>query len=164
MTQYYFSFGSNMSAHRLKARLPDAKRIGVARLHGYELAFDMLSLDGSGKCTIHPHDERLVYGVVWQLNGEEQEQLHRIEGPRYDVAHVDVVLSENEQLLSAFCYVANTVDKVALPFDWYVQHVHLGAQEADLPKTYIESIKNQASVEDLNRERRQHEMQIHLKE
>ena len=53
MTQYYFSFGSNMSAHRIKARLPNAKRVGVAKLVGYQLAFDMLSLDGSGKCTIH---------------------------------------------------------------------------------------------------------------
>lgn len=164
MTQYYFSFGSNMSAHRIKARLPNAKRVGVAKLVGYQLAFDMLSLDGSGKCTIHPDEHSSVYGVVWELNETEQHTLHHIEGPRYDVEQLQVHLTAQQQHITAYCYIANTIDKVALPFDWYVQHVYLGAQEAALPESYVQSIKNQASVEDLNHERRQHEMQIHTKE
>ena len=90
--------------------------------------------------------------------------LHHIEGPRYDVEHLQVHLTAHQQHVTAYCYVANTIDKVALPFDWYVQHVYLGAQEAALPESYVQSIKNQASVEDLNHERRQHEMQIHTKE
>ncbi|MFY8274036.1 gamma-glutamylcyclotransferase family protein [Pseudoalteromonas sp. SSDWG2] len=164
MTRYYFSFGSNMSAQRIKARLPNAKRVGVAHLKGYKLAFDMLSLDGSGKCTIHPHEHSSVYGVVWELEFHEQEELHHIEGPRYDITHVDVTLTHNQEALVAYCYIANTIDKVALPYEWYVQHVHFGAIEANLPEHYVQSIKNQASVEDQDAARHQREMQIHLKD
>ncbi|WP_350636738.1 gamma-glutamylcyclotransferase family protein, partial [Pseudoalteromonas sp. GW168-MNA-CIBAN-0100] len=56
MSLYNFSFGSNMSSHRLLARLPNAKRIGTAVLQGYELTFDMYFKDGSGKCSISPSD------------------------------------------------------------------------------------------------------------
>ncbi|WP_105188430.1 gamma-glutamylcyclotransferase family protein [Pseudoalteromonas sp. T1lg48] len=161
MTQYYFAFGSNMSAQRLGERLPEAERVGVAHLRDYRLGFDMLSLDGSGKCTIHRESGASVYGVLWLLDAEQQESLHRIEGPRYDVEYIEVTLVEQQQQIRAYCYIANTLDRVALPFDWYVQHVYRGAQEASLPQHYIAEIARQASIEDLNRERHLREMQIH---
>ena len=66
MPIYNFSFGSNMSSNRLLARLPKAKRVGTAVLKGYELTFNMLFKDGSGKCSIPKSDDKnaLVYGVV----------------------------------------------------------------------------------------------------
>ncbi|WP_105253959.1 gamma-glutamylcyclotransferase family protein [Pseudoalteromonas sp. T1lg75] len=161
MTQYYFAFGSNMSAQRLGERLPDAQRVGVAHLPGYRLGFDMLSLDGSGKYTIHRDSDASVYGVVWLLDVEQQEFLHQIEGPRYDVEHIEVTLVDQQEQVRAYCYIANTLDQVALPFDWYLQHVYRGAQEASLPQHYIAEIGRQASIEDLNRERHLREMQIH---
>ncbi len=67
MPIYNFSFGSNMSSNRLLARLPKAKRVGTAVLKGYELTFNMLFKDGSGKCSIQKSDDKnaLVYGVVY---------------------------------------------------------------------------------------------------
>ena len=164
MTQFYFAFGSNMSLHRIRARLPGAERIGVAELKGHRLDFDMLSLDGSGKCTIHPSDEESVYGVVWQLSDHEQGILHDIEGPRYDIETRTVTLIDSNEQVQVFCYIANTLDKVALPFDWYVQHVYYGAREAQLPEHYVNAIKTRASVEDLNRERHLRETQMYNKE
>ncbi|MEM0514172.1 gamma-glutamylcyclotransferase family protein [Pseudoalteromonas sp. YIC-827] len=161
MTQYYFAFGSNMSAQRLGERLPSAQRVGVAHLPDYRLSFDMLSLDGSGKCTIYRESGASVYGVVWILDVEDQEFLHKIEGPRYDIAHIEVTLVDQQEPIRAYCYIANTRDRVALPFDWYVQHVYRGAQEASLPEHYIAEIGRQASIEDLNRERHLREMKIH---
>ena len=74
MPLYNFSFGSNMSSNRLLARLPNVKRVGTAVLKGYELTFDMLFKDGSGKCSICPSDKEdaLVYGVIYELNEEEK--------------------------------------------------------------------------------------------
>lgn len=56
MALYNFSFGSNMSSSRLLARLPEAKRVGTAILKGYELTFDMVSTDGSAKCSVRKTD------------------------------------------------------------------------------------------------------------
>ena len=74
MPLYNFSFGSNMSSNRLLARLPNAKRVGTAILKGYELTFDMLFSDGSGKCSIQKTNkaDALVYGVVYEVNTDEK--------------------------------------------------------------------------------------------
>ena len=92
MALYNFSFGSNMSSSRLLARLPEAKRVGTAILKGYELTFDMVSTDGSAKCSVRKTDQAdaLVYGVVYQLNEAEKSILDDIEGPRYDCVDITV--------------------------------------------------------------------------
>ena len=164
MSQYYFAFGSNMARGRICARLPNAQRVGAASLQDYRLDFDMISLDGSGKCTVHPSKNEQVFGVVWQLTDEEVNILTNIEGPRYDLTPVQVTLLENGKKLNAVAYIANTFDKVALPYDWYVDHVYRGAIEAQLPQIYIDSIKTQASVEDTNQARAVQERNIYLKD
>ncbi len=162
MTLYNFSFGSNMSSSRLLARLPEAKRVGTATLKGYELTFDMVSTDGSAKCSVRKTDQAdaLVYGVVYQLNEAEKSILDDIEGPRYDCVDITVELIDGEQL-AAHCYIANTLDESLLPFDWYLQHVHRGALEAGVPNHYSEAILARASCDDPDKTRAAREFAIH---
>ncbi len=162
MALYNFSFGSNMSSRRLLARLPDAKRVGTAILKGYELTFDMVSTDGSAKCSIRQtsNSEAQVYGVVYQLNEDEKAILDAIEGPRYDCVDVCVKLLDGERL-TAHCYIANTLDDSLLPFDWYLQHVHRGALEAGVPNHYSEAILATKSCDDPNKTRAAREFAIH---
>ena len=68
MAVYNFSFGSNMSSSRLLARLPNARRIGTAILSGYELSFDMVSSDGSGKGNVRPSNDDNAHVYVWYTN------------------------------------------------------------------------------------------------
>jgi hypothetical protein len=162
MTIYNFSFGSNMSSNRLLARLPQAKRIGTALLRGYELTFDMVSTDGSAKCSVRQtsQSDALVYGVVYKLNEDEKAMLDTIEGPRYDCVDVCVELLDGEQL-TAHCYIANTLDATLLPFDWYLQHVHRGALEAGVPNDYSDSILARESCDDPDKTRAAREFAIH---
>jgi hypothetical protein len=162
MTLYNFSFGSNMSSKRLLARLPEVKRIGTATLAGYKLTFDMLSLDGSGKCSIEQSNEKgaLVYGVVYQLTASEKAILDDIEGPRYDCADIEVTLLNGERI-TAHCYIANTTDASILPYDWYIEHVHRGALEADLPNAYSENIKSRSTCQDSDKARAASEFAVH---
>jgi len=127
MAVYNFSFGSNMSSSRLLARLPNARRIGTATLLGYELSFDMVSSDGSGKGNIRASDDEnaLVYGVVYQLNEDEKAILDAIVGPRYDCVDLHVMLLDGQEL-AAHCYIANMTDANILPFDWSMPHVDRG--------------------------------------
>ncbi|NMR26265.1 gamma-glutamylcyclotransferase [Pseudoalteromonas sp. NEC-BIFX-2020_015] len=162
MTIYNFSFGSNMSSNRLLARLPNAKRVGTAILDGYELTFDMVSLDGSGKGNVRPSNDQntQVYGVVYQLNHDEKSVLDDIEGPRYDCVDVQVTLLDG-QVLNAHCYIANTTNEDILPYDWYMQHVHRGALEACVPNEYSEAIKSRQTCRDSNSERAAIEFAVH---
>ncbi|MDQ9091899.1 gamma-glutamylcyclotransferase family protein [Pseudoalteromonas haloplanktis] len=162
MAVYNFSFGSNMSSSRLLARLPNATRIGTATLAGYELTFDMLSCDGSGKGNIRPVDDdnAQVYGVVYQLNDAEKEILDAIEGPRYDCVDIQVTLLDGEKI-AAHCYIANTTDANTLPYDWYMQHVYRGALEAGVPNAYSEAIKSRPMCQDSDTLRAAIEFAVH---
>lgn len=162
MPLYNFSFGSNMSSNRLLARLPNAKRVGTAILKGYELTFDMLFSDGSGKCSIQKTNkaDALVYGVVYEVNTDEKLTLDAIEGPGYDCVDITVELL-NGQTIDTHCYIANTHDEDVLPYDWYVKHVYRGALEAGVPKAYSDAILNRPQKSDPNKERAAIEFAVH---
>ncbi|MBE0377806.1 gamma-glutamylcyclotransferase family protein [Pseudoalteromonas prydzensis] len=162
MAVYNFSFGSNMSSSRLLARLPNARRIGTAILSGYELSFDMVSSDGSGKGNVRPSndDNAHVYGVVYQLNDDEKTILDTIEGPRYDCVDIQVTLLDGQKI-AAHCYMANTTDANILPYDWYMQHVYRGALEAGVPNAYSDAIKSRPTCQDSDTVRAAIEFAVH---
>lgn len=164
MALYNFSFGSNMSSSRLLARLPKAKRVGTALLKGYELTFDMVSHDGSGKCSIQKSDEHdaLVYGVVYELTADEKAILDKIEGPNYDCVEVQVELLDGQEL-AVHCYIANTLDNTLLPYDWYIEHVYRGSLEAGVPNSYSEAIKARPMRQDSDKKRAGVEFAVHQK-
>ena len=151
-----------MSSKRLRARLPQVERIGTALLKGYELTFDMVSLDGSGKCSVKKsaEQEAQVYGVVYQLTEAEKAILDAIEGPRYDCVDVEVILLDGKKI-AAHCYIANTTDANILPYDWYIQHVYRGALEAGVPNEYSDAIKSRPTSQDSDGARAAIEFAVH---
>ena len=162
MTFYNLAYGSNMSLNRLLARLPEAKRIGVATVTGFKLTFDKKGFDNSGKCNALKtgHDDDILYGVLYQINEQEKQILDEIEGVRYDCQNIQVK-TECGHSFAAYCYVANTLDDHLLPFDWYLKHVLTGALEAGLPNAYIQQIREQSSKRDDNSKRAEKEYSIY---
>jgi hypothetical protein len=176
MIYYNLAYGSNMSLNRLLARLPNAKRIGVATVNGFQLSFDKKGFDDSGKCNANQTDDPddVLYGVLYQITGEEKAILDNIEGPRYDCLAINVttesvttesattesVITKSGDSYDAYCYIANTFDGQLLPYDWYVRHVLTGAEEAQLPDWYIDKIRFQQSKEDPDQSRAQREFSI----
>ncbi|MFC3033169.1 gamma-glutamylcyclotransferase family protein [Pseudoalteromonas fenneropenaei] len=155
-----FAYGSNMAPARLLARLPAAEYRGVVTLEGYRLTFNMLAHDGSTKCDIEKaHGER-VYGVIYALTNAEKQQLDAIEGERYDCVEVTVTC-QAAQTFTAFAYIANTHDANVLPYDWYLQHVVKGAEQAQLPTDYIARIKATSVQPDSDRLRAAREYAVH---
>ncbi len=53
----------------------------------------------------------------------------------------------------AVTYYATNLDNTLNPFTWYKQHVLIGAQEANLPKAYIDLIEIIPAIEDFDKER-----------
>ncbi|CAH9049730.1 hypothetical protein PSECIP111951_00453 [Pseudoalteromonas holothuriae] len=153
-----FAFGSNMSSQRLLARLPKAQCLGVAKLYQYQLTFNMLSTDGSAKCTIEKTgcDSDVVMGVLYALDECEITKLDAIEGARYDRTTLEVEALEHG-MVQAYSYIANTFIDDHLPFDWYVQHVLNGALEHRFSPAYVASIQAQSHIADHNLERAQRE-------
>ena len=161
MNYYNLAYGSNMSLNRLLARLPNAKRIGVATVNGFQLTFDKQGFDDSGKCNAEQTDNHndVLYGVLYQITDEEKVILDKIEGPRYDCFAISAT-TECGESYNAYCYIANTFDDQLLPYDWYLRHVLTGAIEAKLPDWYIDKIRLQQSKQDPDKLRAEREFAI----
>lgn len=158
-----FAYGSNMSSARLQARLPDARRLGLARLPGYELRFHKRGTDGSAKLDVVPAEavSAQVLGVLYAVTTADKARLDAIEGSGYRPEPVHVHTTD-DRTIEAFMYRALDIDASLQPYHWYVHHVIVGAREAGLPAAYIAAIEAVGAIDDPDPERAYRETSIHL--
>ena len=164
-TLLYFAYGSNMSSLRLQDRVSSARVIKIAKLYGHKLAFHKKSTDGSSKCDIAKtsNNNDTVWGVLYNISTHELPALDQVEGLGHGYEKKDIeITDERGTLINAFTYYATSIDESLIPFDWYKNHVLIGAQEHGLPQDYIsEYIENVPAKEDQNTERSQEEYGIY---
>ena len=162
---YYFSYGSNMSSRRLLARVPSAVKLGVGRLANHELRFHKIgSRDGSAKCDAFEtgHAQHVIHGVVFTIDALHKSWLDHHEGlgQGYEVKSVEIIMDDGS-VIKAFTYYATNINADLKPFDWYKQHVLIGAKEHGLPDAYIESLAAISVIPDVNLDRQQQELAIY---
>ena len=120
-----------MSCRRLKHkdRVPAAKVIGSALLDCHCLKFHKVSSDGSAKCDIVHSESNKVYGVLFEIDAEEERRLDCVEGLHkgYEKKHVAVKLVTSGNVLSAKKYYATKICSDLNPYTWYREHVLRGA-------------------------------------
>ena len=160
---HYFAYGSNMSAARLRARVPSARSVGVYRLEGYQLVFHKRGRDGSAKCdALRTGLEDVMFGVVYSMLETERTALDRVEGLGRGYASCWVeVAHEDGHRVQAYTYTALDTGHGLVPFDWYHEHVVRGAVEAGLPAAYVEHLRCVSSIADPDAARRRRELSIY---
>ena len=124
---YYFAYGSNMLASRLQARTPSARRLGVAKLPGWQLRLHKVGSDGSGKGDIVPAAGEQVTGVLYRLRARELRRLDLAEGAGYVRRRITVQFGGRSQRCET--YIATRVDPALRPFDWYRRLLAAGLLE-----------------------------------
>lgn len=78
MKKYYLAYGSNLNIQQMKYRCPDAKPVGTAWIHGYQLLFKG-SKTGS-YLTIEKTEKAKVPVAVWEVSGSDECRLDIYEG------------------------------------------------------------------------------------
>lgn len=165
-TLLYFAYGSNMATERLGERISTAKKIATAKLVQHRLTFAKKGFDGSGKCDVEENDdpESRVYGVVYEIPADAKAILDRFEGDRYTSKTVSLKTTQGQQL-EAFCYSVEDKERYTnsalKPYQWYHHHVLFGAQQADLPQSYIAALKKIDAIQDGDKDRAAREMAIY---
>jgi len=160
----YFAYGSNMATRRLQRRVPSARPVDTAALAGHRLAWHKQSRDGSGKCDIPEagaHDT--VYGVLFAFEPAHKPRLDRAEGLgwSYEQKHVAVWLLGRQAWVEALTYYAIRIDPGYVPYDWYRDHVLIGAREHDLPEHYVRRIERVPTLADADERRAHAERRVH---
>lgn len=160
----YFSYGSNMSISRITDRVPSANVIDTGRVLKHVLKFHKVSKDGSSKCDIYEtgDDSSEVFGVLFEIDEKEKQNLDRKEGLGYgyDQKDVEVIISETEKI-NAMTYYATKTQADLKPYTWYKEHVVRGAKENKLPDNYIEKLENIEAIVDPDPQRSEKEMKIY---
>lgn len=160
----YFAYGSNMSKPRLLARLSGIEHVGRACLIAHQFRFHKCGKDGSAKADAFytGRDGDQVHGVLYRLAKEDKARLDSIEdaGIGYEAKSVSVLTPEGG-VVEAFTYAALHIDRSLFPFDWYHQHVLVGAQAASLPTDYIEFLEGLSYVPDPDQDRTRKELAIY---
>ena len=137
----YFAYGSNLHQPRMRARVPSAHAVAIARLPGYRVAFRKRSVDGSTKCDLEPAAQATAWGVVYRLDPSERPDLDAAEGPGYTRVAEIVTTGDGAGQLAVFTYRANADARgEGRPHDWYRDLVVLGARAHGLPAPWVEAI------------------------
>lgn len=133
---FYFAYGSNLLSSRLIGRVGDVRVVGVASLHGYTLAFNKRSKDGTAKANIE-QGKGVVLGVIYKLTKHQMKKLDPFEGCFKKEKHYVRKLVQvwlNNRLVQAWTYVAThkyvsyglCVDEV------YLNTIRMGIKEHNL--------------------------------
>lgn len=154
----YFAYGSNMLAARLRARCPSARVIGAAQAEGFDIAFDKIGQDGSGKATLVAASGQIVHGALFHLDDTELAILDEIEGLGRGYDRHAIHARQNGQSVPVVTYIAPLAHRRAglPPFEWYLGLVLAGAHERALPALWIQRLRGVTPMPDpdLSRPRR----------
>jgi gamma-glutamylcyclotransferase (GGCT)/AIG2-like uncharacterized protein YtfP len=135
----YFAYGSNLKLERMRARVPSARVLGRGQLRNRRLSLDKRGRDGSGKANIPREAGACVWGVLYAIDPAHWEDLDRYEDGYARMA-VEVVTDEGEAT-TADTYVARSLTRQAVAFDWYKELVVEGAREHGLPSDYVAALE-----------------------
>jgi gamma-glutamylcyclotransferase (GGCT)/AIG2-like uncharacterized protein YtfP len=158
MKLYYFAYGSNMCAGRLRRRVPSAHPLFVTQLRGHVLRFHKRSTDGSAKADAEftGNESDSVWGVVYEIDPAQKHDLDTAEGlgDGYEEKLVQVRDCAG-QVYSAFMYFASRshINPSLKPYSWYVRFVLEGARQHALPAAYVAAIEAVPSVNDPDTQR-----------
>jgi gamma-glutamylcyclotransferase (GGCT)/AIG2-like uncharacterized protein YtfP len=142
----YFAYGSNMARRIMDGVSPTARVVGIARLPDHRLAFTRRSTrSGTGVADVVPAPGETVWGVVYEVDGEDLAQLDRKEGlGRAYERHLARVLMtansgapEGPQEVWIYTVLRKEPSEVP-PAAGYVETIVRGAAERGLPLHYLQ--------------------------
>jgi len=106
---HYFAYGSNLHPIRLQERVPSAEVIGVVKAEARKITFSKKSKDSSGKCSFYEssNPKDVVYGVLYEFDSSDKENLDRAEGKGHGYNEKLVSFELNGEAYTPFTYVAD---------------------------------------------------------
>ncbi len=131
-----FAYGSNMYRPQMEERCPGAVVAGVGRVPGYRFR-----INSCGVATIVPEEGALIFGVLWELNEENEKRLDGFEGVRngiYRKETLTVNLLEGGDV-RAVAYIAK-ITEPGPPRAGYLEKILMGAEDFGLPEEYLKEV------------------------
>ena len=136
-------------------RAPAAIRLTTGYLPRWRIACNKIGKDESGKGNIEYSNvsSDRVYGVVYEISPSDQRILDEAEslGVGYDAVNFTITTPSGD--MRAMTYVARLKDDALRPFAWYRALLIGGAIENQLPRDYIDCLRQIKPCEDPDQQR-----------
>lgn len=133
--KYYFAYGSNLNVRAMKARCPNAKKIGALRLTQARLVFR-----GVADVVYDEDENSVVPGGVWRITPDDERRLDAYEGvgsKLYIKRYITIqVKGEAEKCL---VYQMTTRYGVQPPSESYLGCIAQGYDDFGLDKAYLDA-------------------------
>lgn len=154
-----FAYAGNMNVEKFTKTVPSAKKIGIAKLPGYNFVFNSTGDDESAKANVVRSfdQDALVWGLLIELDDEERANFH---DPTWSsTLKLETVLcydlDDNLYHAEVFVTQPHAITTHLLPYDWYHAKVLKLATDAGLPDHYITQIQLMPCKVDTDEVRRQ---------
>lgn len=136
----------------LKERVPSANPVGRARLPNKRLVCNKKSTDCSGKANLTDRAGDAVWGVLYEIDPAELDNLDAVEGG-YTRMTLDVI-TDQDSSVEAYVYISSELTDDPRPYDWYKALMVKGARENALPASYVRYLEQMPSRPNRRKERR----------
>jgi cation transport regulator ChaC len=137
----YFAYGANMDPANMAKRAPGARAIGPARLLDHRLVFRRQRAWRTGVAHVEPHPGDSVWGVLWEIDTDDERALDRYEEVHkglYGKASVTVEQGDGVPV-EAMVYVAIPVREKA-PSRRYLRMLVRGARAHGATPEYVKDL------------------------
>lgn len=122
MTKFYVAYGSNLNLKQMAIRCPNAKRIEVGKLEGYELLFK--GQVDHAYATVEKNPEYSVDVLLWEIDSQSENSLDHYEGyPHLYTKEVVNVKTLDNREIEGMMYVMNPKFERGLPTHTYFMTV-----------------------------------------
>lgn len=135
MKKYYLAYGSNLNVVQMKHRCPDAKSIGTAWIHGYQLLFKG-SKTGS-YLTIEKAENSKVPVAVWEVSEADERRLDIYEGYPNFYYKTEMEVTVNRRKIKAFVYIMHEERPLGIPSSHYVRTCVQGYRDFEFNLKYL---------------------------
>ena len=127
----YFSYGHNTNVGEMYRRVPEAKLIGRASVHGYKFSLEHFS-------DIRPERNSTIQGVLYSLPKDAVPKLDAQEDHRSHYKHLIVPVNYGGKIYKAFAYqmFSNYHDK-HLPTRKYINYITTGYKQNHIPLSQL---------------------------
>ena len=126
----YFAYGANLNLEGMRFRCPDARPVERFVLPDWRLAF-------SGVATIQPCQNSRVFGALWEITDECEENLDVFEGFPYLYTKIHLT----HQGLNFMAYIMND-DPPAPPSRSYFDTIAEGYRDWNLPLNELHAARD----------------------
>lgn len=135
----YLAYGSNLNVKQMDLRCPSAFPICVTELSDYRLTFrSRYSRDGAW-CNIESCEGAKIYGVIWELEQEDEDALDKYEGfpHQYTKIYIPMMVGPYKEIVMTYQMNEDVRWLEGVPSDNYLQKVAEGYEDFELPMTYL---------------------------